>query len=99
MVTPKVAVNIVTFNSADDIAACLRSLREQTLRNFDIHILDNASSDKTLAIIAGFTVDALIPWSVNSGFCKGHNELVRRFPAEYVLFLNPDTILRASFIE
>jgi len=36
---------------------------------------------------------------VNTGFCKAHNELARRFPSEYVLFLNPDTVLSPSFIE
>jgi GT2 family glycosyltransferase len=30
----KVAVNIVTFNSGDDIAACLESLQAQTFRTF-----------------------------------------------------------------
>jgi GT2 family glycosyltransferase len=35
---------------------------------------------------------------INTGFCKAHNELVHRFPSKYVLFLNPDTELRPSFI-
>jgi GT2 family glycosyltransferase len=35
----RVAVNIVTFNSARDIAACLESLRQQTFRAFEIHVL------------------------------------------------------------
>src|SRR5436309_3489159 len=36
---------------------------------------------------------------VNTGFCKAHNELAGRFPSDYVLFLNPDTILTPTFIE
>src|SRR5215470_16399293 len=94
----RVAVNIVTFNSAPDIAACLESLRRQLFRDFEIHILDNASSDDTLQIIEPFDIEYLMRSPVNTGFCKGHNELVRRFQSEYVLFLNPDTILEPLFI-
>ncbi len=95
----KVAVNIVTFNSAGDIAACLESLRQQTFTDFGIHILDNASKDDTLKIVESFEVNYLIRSPVNTGFCKAHNDLARRFPSEYVLFLNPDTVLRPTFIE
>jgi GT2 family glycosyltransferase len=94
-----VAVNIVTFNSAGDIAACLESLRKQTFRDFDIHILDNASSDDTLQRIEPFDVAYMTRSPVNTGFCKAHNELARRFPSEYVLFLNPDTILQPTFLQ
>ncbi len=95
----KVAVNIVTFNSARDIAACLESLRSQTFTDFEIHVLDNASGDDTLKIIEPFDIVYLMRSPVNTGFCKAHNELAGRFPSEYVLFLNPDTQLKPSFIE
>lgn len=99
MVTPKVAVNIVTFNSDSDITACLESLRRQHFEDFEIHVLDNASQDETLQRIEPFDVDYLMRSPVNLGFCKAHNELARRFPSEYVLFLNPDTVLGPAFIE
>ena len=95
----RLAVNIVTFNSAWDITACLQSLHQQTLKDLHIHILDNASTDETLQRIEPFDVEYLLRSPVNTGFCKAHNELVRRFPSEYVLFLNPDTILRPMFTE
>jgi len=93
-----VAVNIVTFNSARDIAACLESLRRQTFQDFEIHILDNASSDDTLKIVEPFDV-YLWRSPINTGFCKAHNELAGRFASEYVLFLNPDAELSPTFIE
>jgi len=94
----KVAVNIVTFNSAGDIVKCLESLGRQTFRNFRVHVLDNASSDNTIAELRGFPVD-LMTSKVNSGFAKAHNDLMRAHPAEYVLVLNPDAILEPEFIE
>jgi GT2 family glycosyltransferase len=97
MVSAKVAVNIVTFESARDIAACLESLRQQTFRDFQIHILDNASADDTLKIVEPFDVEYLMRSPINTGFCKAHNEL-SRFPSDYILFLNPDTVLAPAFL-
>jgi GT2 family glycosyltransferase len=93
----KVAVNIVTFNSADDIRACLESLDSQTFRDFHVHIFDNASSDDTVARLRGFDA-TVVQSSVNTGFAKAHNDLIRAYPAEYVLMLNPDAILRPEFL-
>ncbi|MBI4471320.1 MAG: glycosyltransferase, partial [Acidobacteria bacterium] len=95
----KVAVNIVTFNSASDIAACLESIEEQTLRDYRIHVLDNASTDGSLKKVEPFDVAYMRRSPVNTGFCKAHNDLAGRFASEYVLFLNPDTILRPTFLE
>lgn len=94
----KVAVNIVTFNSEADIAACLESLGKQTFRDFRIHVLDNASSDNTIAQLSRVDLD-LVRSPSNTGFAKAHNDLIRSYPAEYVLILNPDTILRPDFLE
>jgi GT2 family glycosyltransferase len=94
----RVAVNIVTFNSADDIAACLESLTKQTFRDFRVHVLDNASIDKTIERLSAFDLD-IVRATSNSGFAKAHNDLIRSYPAEYMLILNPDTILRDDFLE
>lgn len=94
----KVAVNIVTFNSAGDIAKCLESLGRQTFRDFRIHVLDNSSSDNTLEELKQFPLD-LTASKVNTGFAKAHNDLMRAYPAEYVLVLNPDAILGPEFLE
>ena len=94
----KVAVNIVTFNSAEDIVACLQSLGKQTFKDFRIHVLDNASADGTLEKLTGFDID-LIRSQSNSGFAKAHNDLIHAYPADYVLVLNPDAILNPDFLE
>jgi len=94
----KVAVNIVTFNSAGDIVKCLEGLDRQTFRDFRVHVLDNASSDATIKELKGLPID-LITSKVNLGFAKGHNDLMRAYSAEFVLVLNPDAILEPEFLE
>jgi len=94
----RVSVNIVTFNSASDISACLASIAEQTFGDFRIRILDNASSDETLDLLQNTKAD-VIASAVNTGFAGGHNELIRAYPSEYVLILNPDAVLKPDFLE
>jgi GT2 family glycosyltransferase len=94
----KVAVNIVTFNSGEDIATCLESVGRQIFRDFRIHVLDNASTDGTIKALSGFELD-LIRSQSNTGFARAHNDLIRSYPAEYVLVLNPDAVLNPDFLE
>jgi GT2 family glycosyltransferase len=93
-----VAVNLVTWNSASDIVACLESVQRQTFRDFEIHVLDNNSTDNTVELLRPFKI-SLVQSPSNTGFAKAHNELIRSFPAEYILVLNPDTVLRPDFLE
>jgi GT2 family glycosyltransferase len=94
----KVAVNIVTFNSGEDIEACLESLGRQTFQDFRVHVLDNASTDGTIKALSQFDLD-LIRSQSNTGFARAHNDLIRCYPADYVLILNPDAVLRPEFLE
>ncbi len=98
MAPVRVSVNIVTFNSARHIGPCLDSLHRQTCTSMRIRIWDNASTDGTFDLLK--SVDAYTFTStVNTGFSHAHNALIRGFESDYVLVLNPDTILRPNFIE
>ena len=70
----------------------------QTFRDFRIHVLDNASTDGTIEKLIGFDLD-LVRSPTNTGFAKAHNDLIRAYPAEYILILNPDAILKPEFLE
>ena len=93
-----VSVQIVTFNSASDIGQCLESVARQTYGDIRVRALDNASEDDSIDLLKDFDVD-IVRSETNVGFAAGHNRLARDFPAPYVLFLNPDTILEPTFVE
>ncbi len=93
-----VSVQIVTFNSASDIVRCLESVARQTYENIRVRVLDNASEDNSVELLDDFDVD-IVRSETNVGFASGHNRLARDYPAPYVLFLNPDTILEPTFVE
>jgi GT2 family glycosyltransferase len=97
-----VSVQIVTWNSARVIDACLATLARQTERNFEVVVVDNASADATLEIVQRRMTDVpgltIIPLDDNSGFCAGQNRATEASTAPWVLFLNPDTELPPDFI-
>jgi len=102
------AVIMVTFQNAGEIADCLRSLiAAEPQRQVRLYLIDNASTDGTRQIIdatinnlppARFQVDLILN-DENLGFTRAVNQGLARYfvlPANHevpVLFLNPDTIL------
>jgi GT2 family glycosyltransferase len=102
MSTPRVAVVIVTYNSADVLPRCLESLRDRGsdgVELTDVVVVDNASDDDSTEIAKAF--DGL-PISVvqlieNVGYAAGLNAGVTALhsrPPESVMVLNPDCRLR-----
>lgn len=53
--TTKVSVLICTYNAQQYIDATIQSILNQTYKNFELLILDNASSDSTVSHIQSFT--------------------------------------------
>lgn len=51
MVQPLVCICVPSFNAQDSIIETMDTIRSQTYSNIEIHIFDNASNDKTVAII------------------------------------------------
>ena len=89
----EVAIVIVTYNSAGVIGACLESLRAY-VPDAEVIVVDNASSDGTLALIAREH-----PWmrvirrAKNGGLSAAVNDGVAAANGRYIMALNPDTRL------
>ena len=90
---PRIAIVIVTYNSARDIDAVLRSLTQAPpTAAYSIVVVDNASSDGTPAHIReAWPRVQLIESGSNIGFAAANNRGIRALSSELVLLLNPDT--------
>ena len=87
-----ISVIIVTYNSGDHIAASLQSLLAQSCVAYEVIVVDNASSDTTLAQIEKFGV-RVIASRENLGFGRGNNAGFATSHGRYVYLLNPDARL------
>ncbi|MBQ8887822.1 MAG: glycosyltransferase family 2 protein [Candidatus Gastranaerophilales bacterium] len=95
------SIVIVTYNSSKYIESCLNSIYEKTLKTrYEIIIIDNNSKDNTVDIINEKYKDIiLIKNNNNLGFAKAINKGSKIAKGEYLLFLNPDTILLNNTID
>ena len=97
---PLVSVTLVTYNSARFIDACLESIFAQECRPLEVIVVDNASSDSTAAVLAGYADRIRVIWNKqNLGFAAAHNQAIAASSGKWVLVLNPDVRLTAHFIE
>jgi N-acetylglucosaminyl-diphospho-decaprenol L-rhamnosyltransferase len=98
---PRVAIVIVTYNSARDIDRALRSLADPPPATpHEILLVDNASADDTVTRVrASWPGVRLIASPSNLGFAAANNRGIRESSSELVLLLNPDTSVPRGAID
>ena len=93
------SVVIVSYNTREDLRACLAALRESTL-TAEVIVVDNASSDGSAAMVCeDFPEVRLIEPGRNTWFCGGNNLGVAVSTCDFALLLNPDTVPPPAALE
>src|SRR3989344_4336914 len=89
------SIIIVSYNTKDFIGECIDSIKKNTKNlNYEIIVVDNASSDNSLEMLKTKFPDVILVESKeNIGFSKANNLGVEKSKGKYVLFLNPDTVI------
>lgn len=91
----KLSVIVVNYNVEYFLEQCLLSV-EQAIRGIeaDVWVVDNNSVDGSVAMVRRkFPWVKLVESRENLGFSKGNNLAIRQSTGEYVLLLNPDTVV------
>jgi GT2 family glycosyltransferase len=100
---PTYSVVVVTYNSQATIEACLQSVLTTLGADDEVLVVDNSSVDQTVDIVSRLVAaDArvkLIPSSRNLGFSEGCNLGLRRAVGQYLVLLNPDTVVTTGWLE
>ncbi len=97
----KISIVIVSYNVRQYLDDCLASV-QQALEDIpaEVFVVDNASSDDTLKVLP-----AKYPWvkfiinNDNVGFSRANNQAIRQSEGEYVLLLNPDTVVEKDTLK
>jgi hypothetical protein len=91
---PAVSILVISYNTREMTLDCLRSVVAETRGPYELIVLDNASADGSAeAIAAEFPDIRLIAHPDNLGFAEGNNVAARHARGEYLLLLNPDTLV------
>ena len=91
----KLSVVIVNYNVCHHLAQCLSSLYKALEELYaEVFVVDNASTDGSQEYITErFPQLTYIYNKVNCGFARACNQAISKSTGEYVLLLNPDTLL------
>ncbi len=86
---------IVNYNVEHFLEQCLYSVRKAcTDIDTEIWVVDNNSVDGSVKMIESkFPEVKLIANKINSGFSKANNQAIKEATGDYILLLNPDTIV------
>lgn len=97
----KLSIVILNWNDQKVIVDCLRSIYASThSTEFEIIVSDNGSTDGSVDYIRkNFPNVRLLENGANLRFAKGNNVAIRVSTGEYVLILNPDTIIHEGTLD
>lgn len=97
----KLSVIVVNHNVKYFLEQALCSVRKATREvEAEVFVVDNASSDGSVDLVkAKFPEVRLIANRTNVGFATANNQAIREARGEYVLLLNPDTVVEEDIFE
>ena len=91
----RLSIVIVSYNVREYLDQCLQSVRK-ALQGIDseVIVVDNQSEDDTVAFVREHYQEVcMIESGGNVGFARANNMGIRQSDSEYVLLLNPDTVI------
>lgn len=94
-----VTVIIVNWNSGALLRRCLQCLERQTAQPTQVLVIDNASTDESLAESEKFHNVTVVRLTSNLGFAGGNNVGLNRVGTEFVALLNPDAFPEPGWLE
>ena len=96
----KVTVIIPNYNGIKFIRDCLDSLKNQTMPEFDIVVVDNYSQDGSIEIVEKEYPEVIVKkLDQNYGFCHAVNVGIGMTKTEYLILLNNDTKADPDFVK
>lgn len=95
----KISVVIPTYNSAAVIRLTLDSVLRQTVPPHEILVLDDGSTDDTVAIVESYAPKVSVIRQSNHGVAAARNELSRRATGELIAFLDHDDLWHPRYLE
>ena len=91
---PRFSICISVFNGERYLRACIDSVLNQSFSDYELIIVDDASSDGSAAILEKYAENdkriTVVRKSQNEGLHLGHRTAIKKCSGDYILFLDAD---------
>ena len=99
-INPLVSIIILNYNAGNLLIDCVDSIEKSAYTNFEIILVDNVSKDNShKKCKEKFSSINLIENEKNLGYCEGNNVGLRVAKGEFIVVLNPDTIVDNNWLD
>lgn len=98
---PEVSVIVPVYNAGEFLAPCIRSVLAQTMSDFELLLIDDASTDGSLAVCQSFESDSrvrVVRSEHNGGVSAARNRGIDLALGCYLTFLDADDSLHPEFL-
>lgn len=102
MCYPKITIIVPLYNSATTIEMCVRSIQAQTLRDWQLILADNGSTDNSFGIIThlGQEDDRIqVISAVERGVASARNAALDIASGEHVCFVDSDDVVDPDYLK
>ena len=101
---PKISVIVPVYNTEKYLIKCLNSLLKQTLKDIEIIIVDDASTDNSYTIASSYATlfpdkIKLIRQAKNTGVAKARNLGLHHATGDYISFIDSDDYIAENMLE
>jgi GT2 family glycosyltransferase len=94
------SICIVTYQSRKVLEDCLRSIYDNTNLEFEVIVVDNGSTDNVVTMLKDeFPLVQIIRNKKNEGYTIPMNQALRKAQGQYLLQINPDTLVLPESLE
>ena len=95
-----ISIVVLNYNAGELLLNCINSLKKSTYQNIEILVVDNISSDDShTKCKKQFPDIKLIQNRKNLGYCGGNNVGIKEAKGEFIVILNPDTIVEENWLD
>lgn len=95
----RIRIVVLNWNGRRWLEACLTALAADAGPDVETMLVDNASTDDSVAFVRDrFPWVRVLPLSANLGFAEGNNRGAAGATAEYLVFLNNDTVVQPGWL-
>ncbi|MFV0208657.1 glycosyltransferase [Empedobacter falsenii] len=96
----KISIIIPVYNAEVFVDKCLKSVKSQTFKNFEVIVINDGSNDKSLEIINVFSEDSrfVIINQENQGVSKTRNKGLDLAKGQYICFVDSDDVLNENYL-